>query len=90
MLHVHGGLVEMQKTIGEIMVIEPGDLYCARLTQPDYRPVYGIIPPFSLSIRQLQFGGGYNAEKWMQILMSRSTPGIQPRLHWHADEGITI
>lgn len=68
-LHVHGGLAEMQQTIGEIMIIEPGDLYwCTADPAWITGLVYGIILPFSLSIRQLQFSGGYNAEKWMQIL----------------------
>ena len=70
-LHVHGALSDMQRSFKEIMQLDKSDLYwCTADPAWITGLVYGIIVPFSMGARQLQYNGIYNAENWLQVLES--------------------
>lgn len=71
-LHVHGGLVSMQRSFSDVMQLGADDVYwCTADPAWITGLVYGIFAPLSMGTRQIQFGGNYNAAAWLSILQDQ-------------------
>lgn len=68
-LHRHGSLLYQQQTGREILQLNPGATYWCT-ADPGWvtGTSYGMIAPWSLGVRQIHFGGGFDAQKWFEIL----------------------
>lgn len=68
-LHRHGSIVTQSDTARTVLGLGPGDIYWCTADQGWVTGTsYGIIGPWSLGITQLHYGGGYNAQQWMELL----------------------
>lgn len=68
-LHRHGGLFYQQQTGREILQLNPGDTYWCT-ADPGWvtGTSYGMIAPWSLGVRQIHFGGGFDSQRWFETL----------------------
>jgi acyl-CoA synthetase (AMP-forming)/AMP-acid ligase II len=68
-LHRHGSLEYQKQTGREILQLNPGDTYwCTADAGWVTGTSYGIIVPWSLGVRQIHFGGGFDPQKWFEVL----------------------
>ena len=68
-LHCHGSLPSQQQTGQEVLQLSSDDIFWCT-ADPGWvtGTSYGIISPWSLGVTQIQYGGGYDAQKWFEIL----------------------
>lgn len=75
-LHCHGSLASQMATTKEVLRLKDSDTYWCTADQGWVTGTsYGILGPWSLGITQVHYGGGYNAQVWMDLL---------------AQEGVTV
>jgi acetyl-CoA synthetase len=68
-LHVHRSVLLQSRTAREILGLRDGDRFWCTADQGWVTGTsYGIIGPWSLGISQVHFGGGYDPEKWFELL----------------------
>ena len=68
-LHVHGGLDTMLASFKEVFEIQPDECFwCTADPAWITGLVYGVIAPLALQTNQIQFGGNFGAETWLEIL----------------------
>ncbi|GFE60483.1 AMP-binding protein [Geobacter sp. AOG2] len=68
-LHRHGSLVGQRATAENVLGLQHNDIYWCTADQGWVTGTsYGIIAPWSLGITQVHYGGGYDAQIWMDIL----------------------
>ena len=68
-LHCHGSLPSQQQTGQEVLQLSSDDIFWCT-ADPGWvtGTSYGIISPWSLGVTQIHYGGGYDAQKWFEIL----------------------
>jgi len=72
-LHRHGSLECQMATSRDILGLKDDDIYWCTADQGWVTGTsYGIIGPWSLGIAQVQYGGGYDAQIWMDLLAQES------------------
>ncbi len=70
-VHVHGALETMVHSFEEVMDVREGERYwCTADPAWITGIVYGVIAPFYKTVDQVQFGGTYQAERWLNVLQS--------------------
>lgn len=68
-LHRHGGLVSQTATAQCVLGLKEDDIYWCTADQGWVTGTsYGIIGPWSLGVTQVHYGGGYDAQAWMDLL----------------------
>lgn len=68
-LHRHGSLGSQVATAQGVLGLEVDDVYWCTADQGWVTGTsYGIIGPWSLGITQVHYGGGYDAQAWMNLL----------------------
>ncbi len=68
-LHVHAGSAAMTNSFKEVFGIQAGErFWCTADPAWITGLVYGVIAPLALRTKQIQFGGNFGAETWMEIL----------------------
>lgn len=68
-LHRHGSLEFQKQTGREILQLNTGDTYwCTADAGWVTGTSYGMIVPWSLGVRQIHFGGGFDPQKWFDVL----------------------
>jgi acetyl-CoA synthetase len=68
-LHCHGSLASQTATAKRVLGLKEEDIYWCTADQGWVTGTsYGIIGPWSLGVTQVQYGGGYDAQNWMDIL----------------------
>lgn len=68
-LHCHRSIIAQQATSREILGLQDDDIYWCTADQGWVTGTsYGIIGPWSLGVTQIQYGGGYDAKAWLEIL----------------------
>lgn len=68
-VHCHRSLVHQMATTRDVLGLKPDDVFWCTADQGWVTGTsYGIIGPWSLGVTQVHFGGGYNAEKWFELL----------------------
>ena len=71
-LHVHAALQDIMQSYSEVMQIETGDLYWCTADPAWITGLsYGVFAPLSTKVTQVQYGGAYNADHWLQILKEK-------------------
>jgi acetyl-CoA synthetase len=69
-LHCHGSLAGQMATAKQVLHLNDSDIYWCTADQGWVTGTsYGILGPWSLGITQLHYGGGYNAQVWMDLLV---------------------
>ncbi|MGA2489623.1 MAG: AMP-binding protein [Anaerolineales bacterium] len=67
--HVHRSVLSLSQTGRELLGLQPDDIFWCTADQGWVTGTsYGIIAPWSLGVRQVHFGGIYDAEKWLTLL----------------------
>ena len=70
-LHRHRSVLLQHRTAREVLCLQPDDLYwCTADHGWVTGTSYGIIGPWSLGVSQVHFGGGYDPQKWFEILQN--------------------
>jgi len=68
-LHRHGSILSQTMTTCEVLGLKPDDTFWCTADQGWVTGTsYGIIGPWSLGVTQVHYGGGYDAQKWMDLL----------------------
>ncbi len=68
-LHRHGSLASQIATSQTVLGLKEDDVYWCTADQGWVTGTsYGIIGPWALGVTQLQYGGGYEAQTWMDLL----------------------
>ncbi len=68
-LHRHASLGSQQPTAQHILGLREDDIYWCTADQGWVTGTsYGIIGPWSLGVTQIHYGGGYDAQEWMNLL----------------------
>ena len=68
-LHCHGSLPMQKATAKDVLGLTANDIYWCTADQGWVTGTsYGIIGPWSLGVTQVHYGGGYDAQKWMDLL----------------------
>lgn len=68
-LHCHGSLASQMATTMQVLGLRSSDIYWCTADQGWVTGTsYGIIGPWSLGITQVHYGGGYDAQAWMNLL----------------------
>jgi acetyl-CoA synthetase len=68
-LHHHGSVVSQAASTQDILGLKTNDIFWCTADQGWVTGTsYGIIGPWSLGVTQVQYGGGYDAQKWFTIL----------------------
>jgi acetyl-CoA synthetase len=68
-LHRHGSLAGQTATAAQLLGLQTEDVYWCTADQGWVTgTTYGIIGPWSLGVTQLHYGGGYDAQSWMDLL----------------------
>lgn len=68
-LHRHGSLTSQMATAQQVLGLKQNDVYWCTADQGWVTGTsYGIIGPWSLGITQVHYGGGYDAQVWMDLL----------------------
>jgi len=68
-LHRHGSLAGQMATARDVLGLTADDVYWCTADQGWVTGTsYGIIGPWSLGVTQVQYGGGYDAQAWMDLL----------------------
>ncbi|MFA7060555.1 MAG: AMP-binding protein [Pedobacter sp.] len=70
-LHRHGSLQSQKTTTQDVLGLTDNDIYWCTADQGWVTGTsYGIIGPWSLGVTQVHYGGGYDAQVWMDLLAS--------------------
>jgi acetyl-CoA synthetase len=68
-LHRHGSLASQTATAQSVLGLKDDDIYWCTADQGWVTGTsYGIIGPWSLGVTQVHYGGGYDAQAWMDLL----------------------
>ncbi len=68
-LHCHASLTSQQQTSRDVLGLTEDDIYWCTADQGWITGTsYGIIGPWSLGVTQIHYGGGYDAQKWLELL----------------------
>jgi acetyl-CoA synthetase len=68
-LHRHGSLATQRGTASEVLGLREEDVYWCTADQGWVTGTsYGIVGPWSLGVTQLHYGGGYDAQRWVEVL----------------------
>lgn len=68
-LHRHGSLASQTATAQRVLSLCEDDIYWCTADQGWVTGTsYGIIGPWSLGVTQVHYGGGYDAQAWMDLL----------------------
>lgn len=68
-LHRHGSLADQMATAKDVLGLTNDDVYWCTADQGWVTGTsYGIIGPWSLGVTQVHYGGGYDAQAWMDLL----------------------
>ncbi len=68
-LHRHGSLVSQMATTQNVLGLKADDIYWCTADQGWVTgTTYGIIGPWSLGVTQVHYGGGYDAQAWLNLL----------------------
>lgn len=68
-LHHHGSLISQTATAQDVLGLKDDDIYWCTADQGWVTGTsYGIIGPWSLGVTQVHYGGGYDAQAWMDLL----------------------
>jgi acetyl-CoA synthetase len=68
-LHVHRSILLQNLTAQKVLNLSENDIYWCTADQGWVTGTsYGIIGPWSLGITQIHYGGGYDAQAWMNLL----------------------
>lgn len=68
-LHRHGSLSSQKATTQRVLDLTENDIYWCTADQGWVTGTsYGIIGPWSLGVTQIHYGGGYDAQAWMDLL----------------------
>lgn len=68
-LHLHKSILYQHRTFNEVFQMDKDDVYwCSADPGWVTGTTYGIIAPWCHGISQVQYLGGYKAEKWLKIL----------------------
>lgn len=68
-LHHHGSLTSQTATAKDVLGLKDDDIYWCTADQGWVTGTsYGIIGPWSLGVTQVHYGGGYDAQAWMDLL----------------------
>jgi acetyl-CoA synthetase len=68
-LHRHGSILSQSMTSRDVLGLTPEDIFWCTADQGWVTGTsYGIIGPWSLGVTQLHYGGGYDAQKWLDLL----------------------
>lgn len=68
-LHRHGSLASQKATTEGVLGLTENDIYWCTADQGWVTGTsYGIIGPWSLGVTQIHYGGGYDAQTWMELL----------------------
>lgn len=69
-LHRHGSIFSQRATTRKVLGLRDDDIFWCTADQGWVTGTsYGIIGPWSLGISQVHYGGGYNGQKWMDLLI---------------------
>jgi acetyl-CoA synthetase len=72
-LHVHSALQGINESFKEIIAPEENDTYWCTADPAWITGLsYGIIAPLCTITRSIQFGGTYNADHWLRILIDKN------------------
>ena len=72
-LHCHGSIIAQYNTSRDILGLKDDDIYWCTADRGWVTGIsYGIIGPWSLGVTQIHYGGGYNAETWLNILQAEN------------------
>jgi acetyl-CoA synthetase len=67
--HVHRSILSQAATFRDILSVQPEDVYWCTADPGWVTGVsYGMIGPLSRGVRQIQYGGNYQADVWFGIL----------------------
>ena len=68
-LHCHGSLPSQHQTGREILQLGSDDIFWCT-ADPGWvtGTSYGIISPWSLGVTQIHYGGGFDAQRWFEVL----------------------
>jgi len=68
-LHRHGSILSQNMTTREILGLQHDDIFWCTADQGWVTGTsYGIIGPWSLGVTQVHYGGGYDAQEWIDLL----------------------
>jgi acetyl-CoA synthetase len=68
-LHCHGSIISQNMTARDILGLGADDIFWCTADQGWVTGTsYGIIGPWSLGVTQVHYGGGYDAQEWMNLL----------------------
>ena len=67
-LHCHASLASQRRTAQEILGLRDDDSHLVHRPSGAGCTSYGIIGPWSLGVTQIHYGGGDDAQKWLDIL----------------------
>jgi len=68
-LHRHGSLTSQTATAKGVLGLKGDDIFWCTADQGWVTGTsYGIIGPWSLGVTQIHYGGGYDAQAWMELL----------------------
>jgi acetyl-CoA synthetase len=68
-LHCHGSLDSQMATAQDVLGLKDDDVFWCTADQGWVTGTsYGIIGPWSLGVTQVHYGGGYDAQVWMDLL----------------------
>ena len=69
-LHHHGSIISQYMTTKTVLGLRSDDIYWCTADQGWVTGTsYGIIGPWSLGVTQVHYGGGYDAQLWMNLLV---------------------
>lgn len=72
-LHVHRSSIHQSRTATEVLNMTEADIYWCTADQGWITGTsYGIIGPWSLGVTQIHYGGGYDAEQWLELLQNEA------------------
>jgi acetyl-CoA synthetase len=70
-LHQHGSVIHLSATTREVLGLNDSDVFWCTADQGWVTGTsYGIIGPWILGVTQVQFGGGYDAAAWFDIIQN--------------------
>lgn len=68
-LHRHASLASQKSTAQDVLGLCEDDIYWCTADQGWVTGIsYGIIGPWSLGVTQIHYGGGYDAQEWINLL----------------------
>ncbi|MBW6512827.1 MAG: AMP-binding protein [Desulfuromonadaceae bacterium] len=72
-VHVHGSVLHQSATTRDVLGLVADDIYWCTADQGWVTGTsYGIIGPWSLGVTQIHFAGGYDPEKWLQVVQDNA------------------